>query len=114
MTLDACMHLPSNVASGDLWEYLSKSEEREPHECTVCMEVMKDPLITSCGHWFCAECVTGVLDSQLLICPICRTRTTSKNLIKLIGWQAQVPSAVKVDSGAAAAQPEGMRFLFLF
>jgi hypothetical protein len=75
------------------------------------MEVMKDPLITSCGHWFCGECVTGVLDSQLLMCPICRCRTTSKNLIKLIGWQAQAPSVAQVDSSPVAAQPvEGVRF----
>jgi rubrerythrin len=94
----------------ELWEYLSNSEEKDPHECTVCMEVMKDPLITSCGHWFCSECVTGVLDSQLHMCPICRTRTTNKNLIKLIGWQAKtfptlVPSAIKPDTTVGALQP---------
>jgi hypothetical protein len=89
----------------ELWEYLSNSEEKDPHECTVCMEVMKDPLITSCGHWFCSECVTGVLDSQLHMCPICRTRTTNKNLIKLIGWQARVPSSVKPESAVFASQP---------
>ena len=82
----------------ELWQYLSNSEDTDPHECTVCMEIMKDPLITSCGHWFCAECVTGVLDSHLHICPICRTRTTNKNLIKLIGWQTQVQSAPTAQS----------------
>jgi hypothetical protein len=93
----------------ELWEYLSNSEEKDPYECTVCMEVMKDPLITSCGHWFCGECVTGVLDSQLFMCPICRTRTTNKTLMKLVGWQAQVPSAIRLESshgeGASIASP---------
>ena len=90
----------------ELWEYLSNSDEKEPHECTVCMEVMKDPLITSCGHWFCGECVTGVLDSQLHMCPICRTRTTNRNLIKLVGWQnLEVSSASQGAEPAAALQP---------
>jgi rubrerythrin len=90
----------------ELWEYLSNCEDKEPHECTVCMEVMKDPLITSCGHWFCGECVTGVLDSQLLMCPICRARTTNKNLIKLVGWQKpQLSSTCQSQTSAVAMQP---------
>jgi rubrerythrin len=90
----------------ELWDYLSNSEEKDPHECTVCMEVMKDPLITSCGHWFCGECVTGVLDSQMNICPICRTRTTNKNLIKLVGWQKSAESSLsQVATVAAASEP---------
>jgi hypothetical protein len=34
----------------------------------------------------------------LLMCPICRTRTTNKNLIKLIGWQTLVPSIQATQS----------------
>ncbi len=88
----------------ELWLYLSNPEDKDPQECTVCMEIMKDPLITSCGHWFCGECVTGVLDSHLHMCPICRTRTTNKNLIKLIGWQTLAPSVKAAQSVEEGSQ----------
>jgi hypothetical protein len=40
------------------------------------------------------------------MCPICRTRTTNKNLIKLIGWQARVPSSIKPETAVVvASQP---------
>uniref|UniRef100_A0A3Q3NHA3 RING-type domain-containing protein n=1 Tax=Mastacembelus armatus TaxID=205130 RepID=A0A3Q3NHA3_9TELE len=26
--------------------------------CALCQDVLKDPVSTSCGHWFCRQCIT--------------------------------------------------------
>uniref|UniRef100_A0A3Q3LV14 RING-type domain-containing protein n=1 Tax=Labrus bergylta TaxID=56723 RepID=A0A3Q3LV14_9LABR len=40
---------------------------REPSEqpsCPVCQDVLKDPVSTSCGHWFCRQCITSYWDQS--------------------------------------------------
>jgi len=43
-------------------------ESRE--DCPVCME-SRSPVITHCGHVFCLECITQVIETQHK-CPLCR------------------------------------------
>ncbi|XP_018547479.1 NACHT, LRR and PYD domains-containing protein 12 isoform X2 [Lates calcarifer] len=38
-------------ASGD-------SVEEQRSRCALCEDVLKDPVSTSCGHWFCRQCIT--------------------------------------------------------
>ncbi|XP_055365910.1 NACHT, LRR and PYD domains-containing protein 12-like isoform X2 [Betta splendens] len=57
--------------------------EELPSCCAVCQEVLKDPVSSSCGHWFCKQCITSYWDqsgpSGDSSCPQCvkqsRTRT---------------------------------------
>uniref|UniRef100_A0A667X709 RING-type domain-containing protein n=1 Tax=Myripristis murdjan TaxID=586833 RepID=A0A667X709_9TELE len=30
--------------------------------CALCQEVLRDPVSTSCGHWFCRQCITSDWD----------------------------------------------------
>ncbi|XP_047424704.1 NACHT, LRR and PYD domains-containing protein 12-like [Mugil cephalus] len=32
--------------------------------CALCQDVLKDPVSTSCGHWFCRQCITSYLDQS--------------------------------------------------
>jgi hypothetical protein len=41
-------------------------------ECTICMDVYKNPCVVACGHTFCEECVDG---KNFKECPMCRART---------------------------------------
>jgi hypothetical protein len=41
-------------------------------ECTVCTELLLDPVTTSCGHTFCRGCLRQSLDHNTK-CPMCRT-----------------------------------------
>uniref|UniRef100_UPI0037E94978 NACHT, LRR and PYD domains-containing protein 12-like n=1 Tax=Semicossyphus pulcher TaxID=241346 RepID=UPI0037E94978 len=58
------------------------SVEEQPSCCAVCQDVLKDPVSTSCGHWFCRQCLTSYWDqsgsSGDSSCPQCgkRSRTT--------------------------------------
>ncbi|XP_053281062.1 NACHT, LRR and PYD domains-containing protein 12-like isoform X2 [Pleuronectes platessa] len=35
------------------------SEEEQSSCCALCQDVLKDPVSTSCGHWFCRRCITS-------------------------------------------------------
>ncbi|XP_073479294.1 E3 ubiquitin-protein ligase TRIM39-like [Aquarana catesbeiana] len=47
-------------------------------ECSVCLNIYKDPVILKCGHNFCRSCIDRVLDTQEgsggYSCPECREK----------------------------------------
>ncbi|XP_028425816.1 protein NLRC3-like [Perca flavescens] len=55
-------------------------EEEQPSCCALCQDVLKDPVSTSCGLWFCRQCITSYWDQSASsgdsCCPQCeRSRT---------------------------------------
>ncbi|XP_069377242.1 NLR family CARD domain-containing protein 3-like isoform X3 [Paralichthys olivaceus] len=54
------------------------SEEEQSSCCASCQDVLKDPVSTSCGHWFCRQCITSYWDqcgsSRDSSCPQCGKR----------------------------------------
>uniref|UniRef100_A0A3Q3LL50 Protein NLRC3-like n=1 Tax=Mastacembelus armatus TaxID=205130 RepID=A0A3Q3LL50_9TELE len=40
------------------------SEEQRLSSCALCQDVLKDPVSTSCGHWFCRWCITSYRDQS--------------------------------------------------
>ncbi|XP_053292421.1 NACHT, LRR and PYD domains-containing protein 12 isoform X7 [Pleuronectes platessa] len=55
------------------------SEEEQSSCCALCQDVLKDPVSTSCGHWFCRQCITSYWDqsgsSGDSSCPQCGQRS---------------------------------------
>ncbi|XP_036977617.1 NACHT, LRR and PYD domains-containing protein 12-like isoform X1 [Acanthopagrus latus] len=39
-------------------------EKKQPTCCVCCQDVLKDPVSTSCGHWFCRRCITSYWDQS--------------------------------------------------
>ena len=39
-------------------------------KCLICLLVLKDPILTDCGHHFCQACIAPVL-SRNARCPLC-------------------------------------------
>ena len=39
-------------------------------ECVVCFQTYTDPYITKCGHTFCKDCISEVVNRQHK-CPVC-------------------------------------------
>uniref|UniRef100_A0A671XCA8 NACHT domain-containing protein n=1 Tax=Sparus aurata TaxID=8175 RepID=A0A671XCA8_SPAAU len=38
--------------------------KKQPTCCVWCQDVLKDPVSTSCGHWFCRRCITSYWDQS--------------------------------------------------
>ncbi|XP_029995530.1 NLR family CARD domain-containing protein 3-like isoform X2 [Sphaeramia orbicularis] len=38
--------------------------EVDPPSCSLCQKVLSDPVRTSCGHWFCRQCITSYWDQS--------------------------------------------------
>uniref|UniRef100_A0A3P9QHF3 RING-type domain-containing protein n=1 Tax=Poecilia reticulata TaxID=8081 RepID=A0A3P9QHF3_POERE len=53
-------------------------EEEQPSCCALCQEVLVDPVSTSCGHWFCRQCIRFYWDQSTpsgpSSCPQCGER----------------------------------------
>ncbi|XP_075937325.1 uncharacterized protein LOC142938020 [Anarhichas minor] len=70
-------------------------EEEQPSHCALCRDVLKDPVSTSCGHWFCRQCITSYWDQSASSgdssCPQCGERSRLQTAIGT--------STVQRDSG---------------
>lgn len=52
-------------------------------DCPICLDTMKDPVITLCSHTFCYPCIEKTIDTQHK-CPMCRAplEDTSTKLLR--------------------------------
>ncbi|KAF1373369.1 hypothetical protein PFLUV_G00259850 [Perca fluviatilis] len=61
-------------------------EEDQPSCCALCQDVLKDPVSTSCGHWFCRQCITSYWDQSASsgdsCCPQCGERSRTMYVVK--------------------------------
>uniref|UniRef100_A0A671W8F8 Uncharacterized protein n=1 Tax=Sparus aurata TaxID=8175 RepID=A0A671W8F8_SPAAU len=45
--------------------------------CPVCLEIFKDPVILSCSHSFCKDCLQSCwAEKEIRECPVCKRRST--------------------------------------
>ncbi|XP_030613045.1 NACHT, LRR and PYD domains-containing protein 3-like [Archocentrus centrarchus] len=56
--------------------------EERPSCCASCQDVLKDPVSTSCGHWFCRQCISSYWDQSASSgdssCPQCGKRPRTR------------------------------------
>ncbi|XP_039993435.1 NACHT, LRR and PYD domains-containing protein 14-like isoform X5 [Xiphias gladius] len=75
------------------------SVEQQQSSCALCRDVLKDPVSTSCGHWFCTQCITSYWDqsgsSGDSSCPQCGKRSRTRTGLQT-GSQT---CTVQTDSG---------------
>ncbi|CAK6983522.1 NACHT%2C LRR and PYD domains-containing protein 1-like isoform X7 [Scomber scombrus] len=79
----------------------SKTQE-QPSCCSLCQDVLKDPVSTSCGHWFCRQCITSYWDHSASSgdssCPQCRKRSRTR-------------PGLQTDSQTSTVQKSGLQEL---
>ncbi|KAF2434952.1 hypothetical protein EJ08DRAFT_385425 [Tothia fuscella] len=57
---------------------------RQQRKCTLCLDAMKDPSVTTCGHCFCWNCI-GDWVREKPECPLCRQSVLVQHIIPLRG-----------------------------
>ncbi|KAI7796277.1 E3 ubiquitin-protein ligase TRIM39-like isoform X2 [Triplophysa rosa] len=58
----------------------SKCFSEEDFSCLVCCEVFKDPVVLSCSHSVCKDCIHRFWESKgAQECPVCRKRSSKDN-----------------------------------
>ncbi|XP_025763555.1 protein NLRC3-like [Oreochromis niloticus] len=67
--------------------------------CALCQDVLKDPVSTSCGHWFCRQCICSYWDQSASSgdssCPQCGERSRTRAGLQT----ASQSSCVQTDVG---------------
>ncbi|XP_051241765.1 NACHT, LRR and PYD domains-containing protein 12-like isoform X7 [Dicentrarchus labrax] len=75
------------------------SVEEQLSCCSLCQDILKDPVSTSCGHWFCRQCITSYWDQSASSgdssCPQCGERSGTRAGLQT----ASQPSTVQMDLG---------------
>lgn len=55
---------------------------KQQRKCTLCLEELKDPAATQCGHVFCWECI-GDWVREKPECPLCRREAMVQHILPL-------------------------------
>ncbi|XP_051816763.1 NACHT, LRR and PYD domains-containing protein 12-like isoform X1 [Acanthochromis polyacanthus] len=65
--------------------------EEQPSRCARCQDVLKDPVSSSCGHWFCRQCISSDWDQSApsghSSCPQCGERSRTSSCGQSVGLQ---------------------------
>lgn len=57
--------------------------EQEYGECPICLDIMDKPYSTECDHFFCYDCIMGLINSTHIGqtgCPMCRRPVSSRSI----------------------------------
>ncbi|XP_060892992.1 NACHT, LRR and PYD domains-containing protein 14-like isoform X8 [Labrus mixtus] len=89
--LSSCLSMKSDRSKGEPPDFSNEpgpsdpqitkgsvSVEEQLSSCALCQDVLRDPVSTSCGHWFCRQCLTSYWDQSTSSgessCPQCGER----------------------------------------
>ncbi len=73
---------------------------QNPLNCPICLNLLKDPVTTTCGHSFCMKCIKGCWDQDHSLrraysCPTCRTTFNQRPALSRSTVLAEIVEGMK-------------------
>ncbi|GMI97866.1 SNC1- ENHANCING 1 [Hibiscus trionum] len=85
-------------------------------DCNICLDLAREPVVTSCGHLFCWCCLYQLLDVRTDVseCPVCKEEVAFKTLTPIYGrgkndLEAEANSGLKIPPRPTARRVESWR-----
>ncbi|XP_031418878.1 helicase-like transcription factor [Clupea harengus] len=75
-------------------------------ECAICLESLRQPVITYCAHVFCRPCICEVIRSEQehAKCPLCRAQIKTRELVEYPGDEEDSFSADSKDKWRSSSK----------
>jgi SWI/SNF-related matrix-associated actin-dependent regulator of chromatin subfamily A3 len=80
-------------------------------DCPVCIDTMRNPVITACAHAFCTDCIEKVIAEQHK-CPMCRAELADNSALVEpsagLGESEDRAQAIEIDADTSSSKIEAL------
>lgn len=89
----------TNTNDGEEIKGALAGDDGLPYACHICREYFKNPVVTSCNHYFCESCIMNKVKTESPACPICGkdTHGVFNKPTKLLSKRRRVLGASKAS-----------------
>ncbi|KAL2256470.1 hypothetical protein VTK26DRAFT_1611 [Humicola hyalothermophila] len=99
--------VPLNAENRALLQQALQLFIESQEECPVCIEPLKDPMITHCKHVFCRTCITKVIEIQHK-CPMCRAELSEDKLVEPAPEHSAQEEEASLDQETKSSKTEAL------